>query len=1742
MKQPLTTYHKRMCFLMLCCIFTSLLSVAQVSKSVTIVAGDLSSKLTETEKNTITELTISGTIDARDFKTMRDSIPSLTVIDLSKVTITAYSGILGTNTYHLNDTIYNENSIPAFAFSDNDNLVLISIPSSVTSIGLAAFDDCDYLETIDIPVTSSLRYIGDYAFKYCAMDSIFIPNSVTYIGEEAFSRCENLMSVIIPTSVSLIGIYAFANCPAYITVDAKNQNYKSIEGVLYNKLATLLIQCPTSITGSFTIPSSVTSVGPAAFDYCIHLKSILIPESVEQIGSEAFYNCRNLETINLPSKITEIESNVFTNCSSLKSIIYPPTLHKIRHEAFENCSSLESFVIPNLIDTIEYGTFKGCTKLSKVSIPYVYEIEREAFSDCPNIDSIFIETILPLYGERVFTNTPISDIVLIVPKGSKTAYQGNLHWNGFGNIIESSNNLWSNGNGTDLDPWQIHNIKDLKKLSHSVAAGTDQVKNFHNGEYFILMSNIDTQGNFANAWMPIGGRNASNAAGMDNYFSGTFDGNGYTLSNLYINSTSKNFTGLFGYIKSATIKNLGIIGECSINGGANTGGIVGFANTQSTIVNCYTSIATGQIKENGAGGSGGIAGALFGSSIASNCYNKSNVAGGNFIGGIAGWVQDGSLISNCFNTGKVESKSGQGIGGIAGQFSGSTINYCYNTGSVTGGSNLGALAGACYNGTIQNAYFNKTTSVQTKAAGYQSGTNNITATGLTTAEMQDKSLVDKLNQGQSAVWMTDGTPQTNNGYPILLSNATVNTTVITSSPSLVYSFGADLNGYIYVGKNKVLSYGFEFKSKNATQYTLMESTLNGVFLKTEASGLMPGSDYTYRAFAVTATDTLRAEPVNFSTPKCAILSYTRKVGNDGKNTLKFSGNGFHENVVVKLAKAGRDTLVSETVSSERYNCSALFDFTKKEKGYWDIIVDFKGTTIVIKKGLEIEEAIPGELKIEIVGNNRALIGREADFTIKVYNTGNLAKKNACIEVAVDSDDPEFKVFSKEFDPVDKELFEGLGFDVREFSFIETDNVFDRNRNCKIGMFFLPDLTAYGSCDIIVSVKSKKDYSISTWESSYSLDNFSDDIVSMFIADTVAQSNSKSASILKSSSENICESIYAKCYKDWMDNVNSAFMKEASSSLLGFIPIESAKLIAKSTYNSLLLYKEMSKGLDGNVPGEAKEIIIGEVKNAFTDITKLGLQNIAAKKELAAAIDGGIIRMMVINGKAKTMAEAKNIFMKNSLKTLGKASLVGDILGNLISYGGVYALTEYKARKSCYTPVLKDCLPDDIKKHNVRAVSSMDPNDKIGYRSPSGSTYFNDKRTNFTYIINFENKSTATAPAHEVFVTDTLDMKSFNVSSFRAGYIKIGETITQAPYNVKNHKWEVDLRPKRDIKVEVTVTLDSIKGIAKWYFKTIDPTTNDLPSDPDMGFLQPNDSTGRGQGCVTFTIDLNESVTNESEVNNRATIVFDYNAPIMTPTWSNKKDIVAPTSNIFEPDIVGDNKALISWEGEDNKNGSGVYCYNLYVKKGNENYTPLLQRTALTSIDFEFEKDVKYSFYVTAIDSAENVEIKTNVPEINLEITEVFAISKKWDDVLVCNNTGSKYTSYQWYKNGNPIQGANEQFYQETGGLNGSYFVMVTTTDGKIGISNVISAGNSTKSVKVYPNPLEERKEYTVEIKAEESELTGGEMIVTNINGQIISRRKQLQPLNKLDGMSRGVYLVKVQFANGESFNDKLIVK
>ena len=167
-----------------------------------------------------------------------------------------------------------------------------------------------------LPVTA----IANSGFSsYTNMSSIEIPNSVTSIGNSAFSGCTGLTNIEIPNSVTSIGASAFSGCTGLesITVGMNNPNYTSRDGILYNKTITQILAVPGGISGSFTTPNSVTSIGDGAFVGCTGLTSITIPNNVTSIGSYAFEGCTGLTSITIPNNVTSIGSYAFWGCIGL---------------------------------------------------------------------------------------------------------------------------------------------------------------------------------------------------------------------------------------------------------------------------------------------------------------------------------------------------------------------------------------------------------------------------------------------------------------------------------------------------------------------------------------------------------------------------------------------------------------------------------------------------------------------------------------------------------------------------------------------------------------------------------------------------------------------------------------------------------------------------------------------------------------------------------------------------------------------------------------------------------------------------------------------------------------------------------------------------------------------------------------------------------------------------------------------------------------------------------------------------------------------------------------------------------------------------------------------------------------------------------------------------------------------------------------------------------------------------------
>ncbi len=191
---------------------------------------------------------------------------------------------------------------------------------------------------------------------------------VTSICYRALENHVSITSITIPDSITNIGTQAFLYCVALtsINVDSNNPYYASVNGVLYNKGITTLIEWPAGKT-TVTIPESVTSIGDFAFSGCISITSVTIGNRVTSIGHNAFESCTSLSFVWIVgSGATRIGDNAFSDCTSLTSITIGSGVTSIGDFAFEYCTSLTSITIGSGVTSIGYFAFYYCTSLTAV--------------------------------------------------------------------------------------------------------------------------------------------------------------------------------------------------------------------------------------------------------------------------------------------------------------------------------------------------------------------------------------------------------------------------------------------------------------------------------------------------------------------------------------------------------------------------------------------------------------------------------------------------------------------------------------------------------------------------------------------------------------------------------------------------------------------------------------------------------------------------------------------------------------------------------------------------------------------------------------------------------------------------------------------------------------------------------------------------------------------------------------------------------------------------------------------------------------------------------------------------------------------------------------------------------------------------------------------------------------------------------------------------------------------------------
>jgi sugar lactone lactonase YvrE len=268
----------------------------------------------------------------------------------------------------------------------------------------------------------------------------------------------------------------------------------------------------------------------------------------------------------------------------------------------------------------------------------------------------------------------------------------------------------------------------------------------------------------------------------------------------------------------------------------------------------------------------------------------------------------------------------------------------------------------------------------------------------------------------------------------------------------------------------------------------------------------------------------------------------------------------------------------------------------------------------------------------------------------------------------------------------------------------------------------------------------------------------------------------------------------------------------------------------------------------------------------------------------------------------------------------------------------------------------------------------DPNDKVGPQG-SGAAHFVTAGAPMPYVVLFENKPDAGAPAHEVTITDQLDASKLNLETFAFGPVFFGNnSVLTPPSGVQSWTDQLDLRPAANLIVQVDAELDRSTGLVSWHLQGLDPATGDLQTDPAIGFLPPDVNAPEGQGGVTFSINSKDGLATGDAITNSAAIVFDRNEAIVTPTYSNGIDTTPPTSKIKSAKASKGTceKLKVKFAGSDA--GAGIAYRNVTVSRNGKAYEPWRAQTPNKSEMYSAKKAGAYTFRSEAIDGVGNAEV------------------------------------------------------------------------------------------------------------------------------------------------------------------------
>lgn len=388
-------------------------------------AGTLGKVIRSFKKNPdkIRNLKVSGPITTADFYFMRDSMAILEAINLkeAKVVNAQYYDEKTRNWAARNDII------PYEAFKNKKTLSHFSFPEKITYIGSSAFSNTSLSGALIIP--DDVIEIGKEAFVGTLIGSVVFSPRLNRIGSSAFYYCTSLTGTLtLPETLTYIGNNAFYRCSFTGELHLPN----SLEYIDHSAFSSA-----GYFVGGLRIPDKITKLYGSTF-YNSGFSGHLDLNNVIEFGAFEFCGCGFTGVLIIPDGTIKIPNNFMQDSSTgLSKIIFPSSLKQIGSCAFERQRRLcEDIIFPEGLVSIEEQAFHECTNIPRIELPSSLQtINRYAFNGCYNISSIVCHAVEPpSVIQGAFDGVAKDNFTVEVPAQSVTRYKTESGWSDFRRI------------------------------------------------------------------------------------------------------------------------------------------------------------------------------------------------------------------------------------------------------------------------------------------------------------------------------------------------------------------------------------------------------------------------------------------------------------------------------------------------------------------------------------------------------------------------------------------------------------------------------------------------------------------------------------------------------------------------------------------------------------------------------------------------------------------------------------------------------------------------------------------------------------------------------------------------------------------------------------------------------------------------------------------------------------------------------------------------------------------------------------------------------------------------------------------------------------------------------------------------------------------------------------------------------------------------------------------------------------